>query len=129
MTKEARNPNDPPEADQSGGGVPTSSGHGGSSTRHGESATFGLRHSSFLRHSGFDIRHSPARPRLVILNATCLDLFERRMRERLGQQIEVHFEIVPQIPLEAGKMRYFRCDIPPLATAAEPAVQARAALA
>jgi phenylacetate-coenzyme A ligase PaaK-like adenylate-forming protein len=44
----------------------------------------------------------------------CLALFERRMRERLGEKIEVEFEIVPEIPQgSAGKIRYFRSEVEP----------------
>jgi phenylacetate-CoA ligase len=44
----------------------------------------------------------------------CMALFERRMRERLGEQIEVEFEVVPEIAREpAGKIRYFRSELAP----------------
>jgi len=42
----------------------------------------------------------------------CLELFERRMRQQLGEQIEVAFEKVSEIPREpAGKIRCFRSEI------------------
>ncbi len=42
----------------------------------------------------------------------CLEVFERRMRQQLGERIEVAFEKVPEIPREpAGKIRCFRSEI------------------
>jgi phenylacetate-CoA ligase len=64
------------------------------------------------------------------LDAECLGLFERRMRERLGDQISVGFEVVPEIPREPfGKIRYYRSEIGGDGPSSEPAVEARAALA
>jgi phenylacetate-CoA ligase len=43
----------------------------------------------------------------------CLDLFERRMRERLGMEVVLEYEIVPEIPGESeGMIYHFRSEIP-----------------
>ena len=48
----------------------------------------------------------------VGLDQGSLDLFERLMRERLGAQIQVTFEVVAEIPREpAGKIRCFRSEL------------------
>jgi phenylacetate-CoA ligase len=54
------------------------------------------------------------------LKPDCLALFERRMREQLGDQIEVRFELVKEIPREpAGKIRCFRSELSPQSAQAE----------
>jgi phenylacetate-CoA ligase len=46
------------------------------------------------------------------LTGECLGLFERRMREHLGDEVRVEFQLVAEIPREAaGKIRYFRSEL------------------
>jgi len=63
------------------------------------------------------------------LDSECLGLFERRVRERLGERVVVAFEIVPEIPRDAdGKIRNFRSEIGSEGDT-DAAVRARASLA
>ncbi len=46
------------------------------------------------------------------LSTECLDLLGRRIRDRLGEESVVEFEIVPEIPRDpSGKIRRFRSEI------------------
>ena len=63
------------------------------------------------------------------LDPACLDVFDRRLREKLGRQIDVEFEIVPRIPPDpSGRMQCFRCDIAQPGASSAPAVEAHDAL-